>query len=209
MDLVTVDYLLTTTRSVRKRLDFTRPVEPELIERCLEIAIQAPSGSDRQGWHFVVITDPTLKLGVAEHYRTSYRAYAATRSSSVRTSLASSADYLAEHMHKVPVLVLFCYEGRPEQPTAAVQAGFYGSILPAAWSFMLALRARGVGSAWTTLHLRYEQETAELLGLPSNLTQAVLMPVAYFTGDEFKPAPRQPATERTHWNGWGRRREEV
>ena len=209
MDLATVDHLLTTTRSVRKRLDLSRPVEPELIERCLEIAIQAPSGSDRQGWHFVVITDPALKLGVAELYRKSYWAYAANRSSSVRAALVSSSDYLAEHMHEVPALVLFCYEGRPEQPAPATQAGFYGSILPAAWSFMLALRARGVGSAWTTLHLPYEQETADLLGLPPNLTQAVLLPVAYFTGDDFKPAARQPAAERTHWNSWGRHREGV
>src|SRR5690349_2930610 len=174
MDLATVDHLLTTTRSVRKRLDLTRPVEPELIEQCLEIAIQAPSGSDRQGWHFMVITDPALKLGVADLYRKSYWAYAATRPASVRTSLASSSDYLAEHMHEVPALVIFCYEGRPDQPTPAAQAGFYGSILPAAWSFMLALRARGVGSAWTTLHLPYEQATADLLGMPPNLTQAVL-----------------------------------
>jgi nitroreductase len=209
MDLATVDHLLTTTRSVRKRLDLSRPLEPELIERCLEIAIQAPSGSDRQGWHFVVITEPALKLGVAELYRKSYRAYAANRPSSVRAALASSSDYLAEHMHEAPALVLFCYEGRPEQPTPAAQAGFYGSILPAAWSFMLALRSRGVGSAWTTLHLRYEQETAEVLGLPPNLTQAVLLPIAYFTGDDFKPAARQGAAERTHWNGWGRRRKGV
>jgi nitroreductase len=146
---------------------------------------------------------------VAELYRKSYWSYAANRPSSVRSALANSSDYLAEHMHEVPVLVLFCYEGRPEQPTAAAQAGFYGSILPAAWSFMLALRARGVGSAWTTLHLRYEQETAELLGLPPNLTQAVLMPIAYYTGDDFKPAPREPVIERTHWNGWGRRRESM
>jgi nitroreductase len=209
MDLATVDHLLTTTRSVRKRLDLSRPVEPELIERCLEIATQAPSGSDRQGWHFVVITDPALKLQVAELYRASYQAYAATRSSNARAALVSSSDYLAEHMHEAPALILFCYEGRPEQPTPTAQAGFYGSILPAAWSFMLALRARGVGSAWTTLHLRYEQETADLLGLPPNLTQAVLLPIAYFTGEDFKPAVRQRAAERTHWNGWSRHREDV
>jgi nitroreductase len=207
MDLATVDHLLTTTRSVRKRLDLSRPVEPELIERCLEIATQAPSGADRQEWHFVVLTDPALKLGVAELYRKSYWAYAANRPKNARAALASSSDYLAERMHEVPALVLFCYEGRPEQPIPADQAGFYGSILPAAWSFMLALRARGVGSAWTTLHLRYEQETAALLDLPPNLTQAVLMPVAYFTGEDFKPAARQPVAEHTHWNGWGRRRD--
>ncbi|MBK9940222.1 MAG: nitroreductase family protein [Kouleothrix sp.] len=210
MDLAAIDHVLTTTRSVRKRLDFSRPVEPELIERCLELAIQAPSGSDRQGWHFVVITDHALKLGIAELYRRSYGRYAASGPTSgpgaARPALRSSSDHLAEHFHEAPALVLFCYEGRPEQPSPAAQAGLYGSILPAAWSFMLALRARGVGAAWTTLHLKYERETAELLGLPPHLTQAVLLPIAYYTGDDFKPAPRQPAAERTHWNGWGRRR---
>ena len=211
MDLDTIDHLLTTTRSVRKRLDLARPVEPEVIERCLELAIQAPSGSDRQGWHFVVITDPELRFGIAELYRKSYAPYAASRPQSgtgaARPQLRSSADYLAEHMHEVPVLVLFCYEGRVENPSPGAQAGFYGSILPAAWSFMLALRSRGLGSAWTTLHLRYEQEAAALLGLPPTLTQAALLPVAYYTGDDFQPAKRTPAAERTSWNGWGKRRE--
>ena len=146
MDLTTVDHLLTTTRSVRRRLDLTRPVEPEVIERCLEIAIQAPSGSDRQGWHFVIITEPEPKFGIAELYRKSYARYAASGPqsgpSAARPQLRSSSDYLAEHFHEVPAMVLFCYEGRPEQPGPAAQAGLYGSILPAAWSFMLALRAR-------------------------------------------------------------------
>jgi nitroreductase len=202
MNLATVDHVLTTTRSVRKRLDLTRPVEPELIEQCLDIAIQAPSGSDRQKWHFVVITDPALRLGVAELYRRSYAAYRASRSAGPATAVQRSSDYLAEHFHEVPVLVLFCYEGRVEQANLAAQASLYGSILPAAWSFMLALRARGLGAAWTTLHLPYEQETAQLLGLPPTLTQAVLLPVAYFSGDDFKPAKRAPVSEHMHWNGW-------
>jgi len=208
MDLATVDHLLTTTRSVRKRLDLARPVEPEVIERCLELAIQAPSGSDRQGWHFVVITEPELRFGIAELYRRSFARYRASGTSGQATRLVSSADYLAEHFHEVPVLVLFCYEGRVEQSSPGTQAGFYGSILPAAWSFMLALRSRGLGSAWTTLHLRYEQEAAALLGLPPTLTQAALLPVAYYTGDDFQPAKRTPAAERTSWNGWRKRRGE-
>ena len=208
MDLTTVDHLLTTTRSVRKRLDLARPVEPEVIERCLELAIQAPSGSNRQGWHFVVITDPELRLGIADLYRKSYLRYRASGPSDPSSSLQSSADYLAEHFHEVPVLVLFCYEGRVEQASPATQAGLYGSILPAAWSFMLALRARGLGAAWTTLHLRYEQEAALLLGLPPTLTQAALLPVAYYTGDDFQPAKRTPIGELTSWNGWGGRRGE-
>jgi len=210
MDLPTIDHLLTTTRSVRKRLDLNRPVEPELIERCLAIAVQAPSGSDRQNWHFVVITEPELRWGLAELYRKSFATYLNYRSSERTTApsaaMRDSASYLAEHFHEVPVLVLFCYEGRVERADVDAQASLYGSILPAAWSFMLALRARGLGASWTTLHLRYEAEAAQLLGLPPNLTQAALLPVAYYTGDDFKPAQRQPAAERTHWNGWGRRR---
>jgi nitroreductase len=206
MDLGIIDHLLTTTRSVRKRLDLARPVEPEVIERCLEIAIQAPSGSDRQKWHFVAITDPTLRAGLAELYRRSFAEYrpqpAAGGHPSPTTPLLNSSVYLAEHFHEVPVLVLFCYEGRVERAELAAQASLYGSILPAAWSFMLALRARGLGSVWTTLHLRYEQEAAQLLGLPPNITQAALLPVAYYTGDDFAPAKRTPASERTHWNGW-------
>src|SRR5262245_50694361 len=211
MDLATIDHLLTTTRSVRKRLDLARPVEREVIERCLEIAIQAPSGSDRQKWHFVVITDPELRHGLAELYRKSYSSYRASPPASgpgaPREALRDSSNYLAEHFHEAPALVLFCYEGRVEQAGLAAQASLYGSILPAAWSFMLALRARGVGSAWTTLHLRYEQEAAQLLGLPPNVTQAALIPLAYYTGDDFKPAQRTPARERTYWNGWQQRDE--
>jgi nitroreductase len=208
MDLATVDHLLTTTRSVRKRLDLTRPVEPEVIEHCLDLAIQAPSGSDRQSWHFVVITAPELRMGIADLYRQSFARYRASAPAGPVTRLQSSSDYLAEHFHEVPMLVLFCYEGRVEQAGLMAQAALYGSILPAAWSFMLALRARGLGSAWTTLHLRYEQEAAQLLGLPASLTQAALLPVAYYLGDDFQPAKRVPTAERTFWNGWGQRRRE-
>jgi nitroreductase len=211
MDLTTVDHLLTTTRAVRKRLDLTRPVEPELIERCLEIAIRAPSGSDRQKWHFVVVTDPALRWEIAEHYRRSFAQYLAEGGPhggayAPAEQLRDSASYLAEQFHAIPVLVLFCYQGRVEAAGQPAQASLYGSILPAAWSFMLALRARGLGSVWTTLHLRYAQEVAALLSLPAELTQAVLVPVAYYTGDDFAAARRQPAHERTHWNGWGQQR---
>jgi nitroreductase len=113
-----------------------------------------------------------------------------------------SATYLADHMHEVPVLVIPCLEGRVENAGAQAQAAFYGSILPAAWSFMLALRARGLGSAWTTLHLRYEQEVATILGIPENVTQAALLPVAYFKGTDFKPAERISIHDRLHWNHW-------
>ncbi len=213
MDLATVDQLLTTTRSIRKRLDLARPVEPEVIERCIEIAIQAPTGSNSQGWHFVVVTDPGLRAGVSELYRRSFDEYirpqraarpAATEDPRVAQQLRvqDSAIYLADHMHEVPVLIIPCIAGRVENAGVMAQAGTYGSILPAAWSLMLALRARGLGSAWTTLHLRYEQETAALLGIPATVTQAALLPVAYIKGGEPKPAARVPARGVTSWNHW-------
>ena len=219
MDLNTVDELLTTTRSVRKRLDLTRPVEPEIIEECIALATQAPSGSNAQGWQFVVVTEPDLRAQISELYRRSYEPYAASRRSGpapegVLTAqqrqgqrVAASADYLSDHMHEVPVLILPCIVGRVEDAGPMAQAGLYGSIIPAAWSLMLALRSRGLGSAWTTLHLKYEREAAAILGLPDDVTQAALLPVAYAPGP-FKPAVRIPARERTSWNHWGVRREE-
>ncbi len=212
------DHLLTTTRSVRKRLDLERPVEPEIIERCLEIATQAPSGSNQQGWQFMIVTDAEKRAAIGELYRKSFMDYARAVSQAPadirqhkpdpeqQQRVGASAMYLAKNMGKVPVLLIPCIEGRFENQSSAMVAGIYGSILPAAWSLMLALRARGLGSAWTTLHLVYEKESAEILGIPSHITQAALLPVAYFTGEDFKPAERIPATEITHWNGWGERR---
>jgi nitroreductase len=217
-NLAVVDRLLTTTRSVRKRLDLARPVEPEMIERCIEIATQAPSGSNRQSWHFVVVADPAKRAGLADLYRQAFDKYLRGReqapadprdhapSTSTQRRVTSSAIYLAKHLHEVPVHIIPCIEGRVESSPPFAQASHYGSILPAAWSLMLALRARGLGSAWTTLHLPYEQEAAQLLGIPASVTQAALLPVAYFTGDDFHPAERIPAREVTHWDGWGQRR---
>lgn len=205
MDIETIDTLLTTTRSVRKRLDFSRPVAPEVIERCLEIAMQAPTGSNRQHWSFLVLTDATKRAQISELYRKSFMAYAAgkERTSEDVGKLLDSATYLAENMQRVPVLVIPCIEGRVERDSQEAQAALYGSILPATWSFMLALRARGLGSAWTTLHLVYEKEAAHILGIPPHVTQACLLPVACYTGTDFKPAPRQPSVEKTYWNEWG------
>jgi nitroreductase len=210
MDLATVDELLSTTRSVRRRLDLSRPVEPEVIERCLEVAIQAPTGGNIVRYHFVVVTEPEVKAALAELYRRAYFDLYLPQRASVRKTfperdarLVGSASYLAERMHQVPVLVVPCIEGRPASAAPAQSAGTWGSILPAAWSFMLALRARGLGSAWTTLHLHFEAEAAALLGIPDEVMQAALLPVAYYTGESFRPAPRVPARERTYWNGWG------
>lgn len=217
-NLTIVDHLLMTTRSVRKRLDLTRPVEPEVIEQCIEIATQAPTGSNRQGWHFMVVTDPAKRKGIADLYQKAFDVYLRGReqartaprenepSATTQRRVTSSAIYLAQHLHEVPVHIIPCYEGRVETEPAFAQASLYGSILPAAWSLMLALRARGIGSAWTTLHLPYEKEAAQLLGIPDHITQSALLPVAYFTGEDFLPAERIPARNVTHWDGWGQQR---
>lgn len=212
-NLQVLDHLLTTTRSVRKRLDLTRRVEPEIIEQCLEIAIQAPTGSNQQGWHFMVVTDAAKRAAIGNLYRQSFERYNNSRTQAQAAGemhidaqtqrVISSAAYLSQHIGEAPVLIIPCINGRPNSPSPASQAGFYGSILPAAWSLMLALRARGLGAAWTTLHLPHEQEVAQILGIPDDVSQAALLPVAYFKGDDFKPAKRQPAAGRTYWDGWG------
>jgi nitroreductase len=214
MDLAITDHLLTTTRSVRRRLDFTRPVDPGVLERCIDIALQAPTGSNAQGWHFVVVTDAGARAFIGERYRTAFRAY--LENPQLRPTyeegdlrheqlprVVASASWLAEHMHEAPVLVIPCIEGRVENAGVLAQASAYGSILPAVWSLMLALRARGLGSAWTTLHLAFEREIAERLGIPPTVTQAALLPVAHFTGTDFKAANRLPAARLTSWNRWG------
>ena len=208
---LTPDELLTTTRSVRKRLDLTRPVPMELVRECLEVALQAPSGGNRQGWHWLVITDPELRKGVAGYYRRSYEAYRTdvdraapvgdeARQDALRR-VRSSSTYLAEHMHEVPVLVLACIEAADDMPAWAV-ASTWGSLLPAAWSFQLAARARGLGTAWTTLHIRYEREVSELLGIPPHVRHGVLLPTAYYTGETFRPGSREPLDRVLHVDRW-------
>jgi nitroreductase len=218
MDLTSIDKLLTTTRSVRKRLDLERPVPPEIIEDCLEIAIQAPTGGNAQGWHFMIVTDADKKAQIGKLYKESFFIYARSgqeqtesqgrreHNADQQARVVKSAVYLAQNMHKVPVIVIPCIKGRVENLGPMTQAGLYGSILPAAWSFMLALRARGLGAAWTTLHLRYENEIADILGIPQSMTQAALLPVAYYVGEDFKPAKRVPAADVTSWNSWGSKR---
>lgn len=209
---LTPDELLTTTRSVRRRLDLDRPVEPEIIEECLRIALQAPSGSNAQGWHWIVVTDPQVRAGIADYYRRAALPYLDSRKSELegldearragQERVTASARYLAENMHRVPVLVIGVLAGDVEKVPPGFQAGFWGSLLPAAWSFMLALRARGLGSSWTTLHLQHAGEVAELLGIPPGYSQGVLLPVAYTTGTDFKPAPREPLETILHRDRW-------
>jgi nitroreductase len=194
--------LLSTTRAVRRRLDLERPVEREVILECLALAVQAPTAAYRQDWHFVIVTEPEPKAGLAELYRQGAESYFAGRDPS-SSPLLASAMHLVEHIHEVPVLVVPCVDGRLDALPSNRQASKWGSIGPATWSFMLAARARGLGTCWTTFHLAYEREAAELLGIPyERVTQVALIPVAYTRGTDFRAGPRKPLDEVTHWDAW-------
>lgn len=216
------DELLSTTRAVRKRLDFDRPVPMAVLEECMNIAVQAPTGSNAQGWQFMFVTDQAKKDRIAEIYAQVWEIYKTMPvaihhlhkesgdeslvSSQERST--SSAEYLAANMAKAPALLIPCIAGRIDAPEMAgggnfVGAATYGSIIPATWSFMLAARARGLGTAWTTLHLMHEEEIANLLGIPyADYTQVALIPIAYTKGTEFKPAYRPPLDTVMHVDQW-------
>jgi nitroreductase len=213
---LTPDELLATTRAVRRRLDLGRPVAREAIEECLRLAQQAPSGGNRQGVTFVVVTDEARRRAIGEIYRRAWDRYvdkgvgdgrpgsgARPGSAGQRRRIAASARHLADHMGEVPVLVVPCHPGRTEGAPQVVQASAFGSALPAVWSFMLAARARGLGTAWTTIHLFYEREVAGLLGIPyDEVAQVALVPVAHVVGERFRPAPREPLERVVRWDGW-------
>ncbi len=199
------DDLLSTTRAVRKRLDFDRPVERQVLHECIELAVQAPSGSNSQRWHWVFVTDPDKKARLAELYNrvfaTAYTPAARDQMDEAGKRVWSSAEYLAQHLHEAPVLLIPCQWTRPANEGS--QAAYWGSILPAAWSFMLAARERGLGTSWTTMHLQHEEEAADILGIPyARCAQAGLFPVAYTKGTDFKPGPRRSLDEIVHWDQW-------
>ena len=189
------DELLSTTRAVRKRLDLDRPVPEDVLRECMEVAVQAPTGSNAQGWQFVFVTDPAKKAKIGEIYRQAFSIYrdmpiaihklhmdsGDNNLTDSQTRSASSADYLAENMGKVPALLIPCIAGRTDSPETSniiSQTGTLGSIIPAAWNFMLAARARGIGTAWTTLHLMQEKEVADIIGIPfDDYMQVALIPI--------------------------------
>ena len=207
---LSVDELLKTTRAVRKRLDFDRPVPDQVLRECVEYAIQAPTGSNVQGWHFMLVTERNKIEKIAAIYKKAFDWYRdspiyagrvvegiSEERDAQQARVANSADYLAENMHRSPALFIPCMQGRNETPGAA------GSIVPAAWSFMLAAREQGLGTCWTTLHLMHEEEAAEVLGIPfEEVQQWALSPVAYTAGTDFKPATRPDVETVISWNSW-------
>lgn len=208
-DLSQTDGLLTTTRSVRKRLDLTAPVDLDEIQECIALACQAPTGGNAQDWRWVVVTDAEKRAGLADLYnRTAIPYFAANREALEKRgatdmdSIMSSGEYLGEILHEVPVHIVPCIFGRPEGMDNFTRASWYGRIYPAVWSLVLALRSRGYGTTLTTLHLPLEAEAAELLGIPANVHQTALLPVARYTGETFKPGRRRPVEEVTYWESW-------
>ena len=204
-DLAQTDALLSTTRAVRKRLDFDRPVPDDVILDCLRLAVQAPTGSNRQGWRWMVVRDQAKKDALADLYNRAggeyLKAAAKTTEAGTQTGrVMDSATYLAENLAKAPVMVIPLIIGRITDVNSA--AGLMGSIIPAMWSFQLALRSRGLGSCYTTIHLGLEAEAAELLGIPEHITQAGLLPVAYTKGTDFRPADRGPIEEITYLDSY-------
>jgi len=212
-----LDELLTTTRSVRKRLDFERPVARSLIQECLEVAFQAPNGSNMNSWQWVVVDEPALVGRAAELYNAGLDDFIESLGEQTGDNymgasvpraehISSSVQHLRDHMHRSPALLLPLMAGRVAAANVFWQASQYGSILQAVWSFFLALRARGLGSAWTTGHLWREKEMGQLLGIPTeHYTQVGLFPIAYTLGTDFKPAWRKPSEEVVSWNRFGDR----
>jgi nitroreductase len=209
------DELLTTTRAVRKRLDFDRPVPLDVVRECIDIATQAPNGSNRQGWHWMVVTDEAKRKAIADMFRRAFEVYKGmpTYAGTIVTGdpdrdatqrrVARSAEYLAEHMGDAPVLVIPCIGGRTDGAPGWMSGSFWASLHPAAWSFCLAARARGLGTSWTSLHLMFEEEAAGVLGIPyAEMSQGALFPVAYTKGTDFKPARRQDVDAIMHVDSW-------
>ena len=206
-DLAEIDRLMTTTKQVRQRLDLSRPVPYDALLECIEIAGHAPMGGNLERNRWIIIDDPATKAAIATRFAEVGRPYLASNAGPQvgdrGQRVIDSATFLVDHLAEVPALVLALRLDRPSigQSQGDI-AAYYGSVLPGVWSFQLAARARGIGSAWTTFHLEHEAEIAELLGVPTTVTQVCLLAVGYYTGDTFVPAPRRPAGEVTYLNRW-------
>lgn len=208
--MLTPDEMLSTTRAVRRRLDLSRPVERELIEECLRLSQQAPRASNIERRAFVVVTDPDKRARLAELWRHGMERYlkaipssGLNRPTPSMRRMREGVEFLGDHLKDVPVHIIPCVRDRVAKHSSASQAGLWGTIIPATWSFMLAARARGLGTCWTTFHLAYEEEAADILGIPfDQVTQAALIPVAHTIGSDFKPAPREPLDRIVYWDTW-------
>lgn len=219
------EHVLTTTRSVRQRLDFDRHVEFEVIEQCMTIALQAPTGGHAEDWRWLVITDQEKRSKIAEIYFEKFVKHvkepleskgslhteiqgrlggvSAGELGERTTRMLDGAAYLAENIGRSKYLVIPCAtRPNPQTGGSGSLSALYGSVYPAIWSFQLALRSRGLGSVITTLHLHAEERVAEILGIPDHATQVALLPIAYTMGTEFKVAARKSIDEVAFLDSW-------
>lgn len=210
------DTLLSTTRAVRKRLDFDRPVEDDVLRECLELAVQAPSGSNSQNWRFVVVTDAEKKAALGALYQRAWDIYETMPQNAAnfyqgedsarvaqQDRVMDSARYLAARMGEAPAMLVPCLNMRLDGAPNIASASMLGSVLPAAWSFCLAARERGLGTSWTSIHLMFEEEAAGILGIPfADVTQLALIAIGYTQGTDFKPAKREPLEAVACFNTW-------
>jgi nitroreductase len=211
---LTFDQVATTTRSVRKRLDLTRPVEREVLVECLRIAQQAPSSSNLQNFHFVVVTDPDRRAALGELYRQGLEIYKTLPvalhnfdyedpvQKASRDRIVDAQDYLAAHIHEVPAHVIPCIEGTLDGMPPIFTPVLMGSVIPAAWSFMLAARSRGLATSWSNFHMFNLEEANRIVGLPDGVMQVALIATAYSIGTDFEPAPRRGLDSMVHWDSW-------
>ena len=212
IDLAQADLLLTTARALREDMDLERPVERAVIEACVKLAIQAPAGTTLPTEHFLIVMDPEKKNAIAQLYQKACYPFLERQEAQIsgndakdiekRQKLAS-LRWQADIFHKIPAFVIALKNGRVETTDVLPHASFYGGIFPIAWSFVLALRARGLGACWMSLLISAERETAELLGIPQDVTQTVLFPVGYYKPNAPAPALRELAREQIHWDTWG------
>ena len=194
-----IDEVLSTARSVRKNLDFNRPVDRQMLLDCIDVAVQAPVGLGGENWRFVVVDDPAPKQDIAKLYGEILTQLFEQRGMEMKPTHRA----LMDRLHDMPAMIFVCVDGLPPDDTNASQIGFYGSILPAAWSLMLALRARNLGTTWTSLLTSRQEEVAKILGMPKDTLLTVMFPVAHLKGATLRRAKRDPAAQVTFWNKWG------
>lgn len=197
--LETVDEVLSTARSVRRKLDFDRPVPREVLYDCINVAVQAPTGIIGENWRFLVVDEAAQKQAVAQLYNEVLVDIFKTRDMPMKPTHQA----LMDRLHEIPAMIFVCAEGEPVDDSLSSNVAYYGSILPAAWSLMLSLRARGIGATWTSLLSSKQAEVAQILGIPAGVVQTVMLPVGYTKGAVLKRADRLPAEQVTFWNAWG------
>jgi nitroreductase len=211
---LTFDEVATTTRSVRRRLDLQRPVEREVLEECLRIAQQAPSSSNLQNFHFVVVTDTATRAALGDLYRRGHKIYKTLpiamhnldypdpAQKASRDRIIDAQEHLAAQIDEVPVHVIPCIEGSLEGMPPIFTPVVMASVIPAAWSFMLAARSRGLATCWSNFHMFDIEEANRVIGLPAGVMQVALIATAYSVGTDFKPAPRRALETMVHWDTW-------